>query len=102
MSRYIGNGPAEVNLALSALYKAQHDILVYCAYNQDYAIKVAGEMGSQIGIDSGIFQLIMLTSGLLIKKKSRSFGMRLLSITFLNFAIMTIHNSEVILLSRPT
>jgi hypothetical protein len=46
VSRYIGNGPAEVNFALSALYKAQHDILVYCAYNQDYAIKVAGEMGS--------------------------------------------------------
>lgn len=55
MSRYVGNGPAEVNFVLSSLYKAQHDLLVYCAYNQDHAIKVAGEIGSHVGIDSGMF-----------------------------------------------
>jgi hypothetical protein len=55
VSRFVGNGPAEVNFVLSSLYKAQHDLLVYCAYNQDHAIKVAGEIGSHVGIDSGVF-----------------------------------------------
>jgi hypothetical protein len=55
VNRYVGNGPAEINFVIASLYKSYHDILVYCAYNQDHAIKVAGEMGSHFGIDSGIF-----------------------------------------------
>jgi hypothetical protein len=55
ISRYVGNGPAEVNFLIAGLYRAQHDLLVYCSYNQDRAIEVAGKLGAHIGIDSGVF-----------------------------------------------
>ncbi len=53
--QFKGNGPAEVKAVISSLYKAQHSMMVYSAYNQDYSIKLAGELGSHIGIDSGVF-----------------------------------------------
>lgn len=55
MNRFVGNGPAEINFAIATLYRAAHNILVYCAYNQDHSIKMAGEIGSHFGIDSSIF-----------------------------------------------
>jgi uncharacterized protein YdcH (DUF465 family) len=55
VQRYIGNGPAEVNFVISTLYRSYHDILVYCAYNQDHTIKVFADLGSHVGVDSGIF-----------------------------------------------
>lgn len=55
VQRYVGNGPAEMNFVIASMYRAYHDILVYCAYNQDHAIKVAGEIGSHFGVDSSIF-----------------------------------------------
>jgi hypothetical protein len=55
VQRYVGNGPAEVNFVIASMYRAYHDVLVYCAYNQDSSIKVAGEIGSHLGIDSSIF-----------------------------------------------
>ncbi|WPU65094.1 hypothetical protein [Peredibacter starrii] len=53
--RFVGHGPAEINFTIASLARAQHNILVYCAYNQDQAITLAGEMGSHFGIDSSIF-----------------------------------------------
>ncbi len=55
IQRYVGHGPAEMNFVISSLYRAYHDVLVYCAYNQDYSIKLAGKVGSHLGIDSSIF-----------------------------------------------
>lgn len=55
LNRYVGHGPVEVNFVLASLYRSYHDLLVYCAYNQDYAIKLSGEIGSHLGVDSGIF-----------------------------------------------
>ena len=55
IQRFVGHGPAEVNFVIASLYRAYHDVLVYCAYNQDDSIKVAGEIGSHLGIDSSIF-----------------------------------------------
>lgn len=55
VQRFIGHGPAEMNFTLATLYRAQHNILVYCAYNQDLAIHLAGELGSHFGIDSSVF-----------------------------------------------
>ncbi len=55
VQRYVGNGPAEMNFVIASMYRAYHDILVYCAYNQDHAIKLAGEIGSHFGVDSSIF-----------------------------------------------
>lgn len=55
IQRYVGHGPAEMNFVIASLYRAHHDVLVYCAYNQDYSIKLAGEIGSHLGIDSSIF-----------------------------------------------
>lgn len=55
VNRFVGNGPAEVNFAIASLYRAQHDLLVYCAFNQDHAIKVAGEIGTHFGVDSSMF-----------------------------------------------
>ncbi|WP_408098068.1 hypothetical protein ACJVC5_03845 [Peredibacter sp. HCB2-198] len=53
--RFVGHGPAEINFTIASLARAQHNILVYCAYNQDQAITLAGQMGSHFGIDSSIF-----------------------------------------------
>lgn len=55
IQRFVGHGPAEMNFVVASMYRAYHDVLVYCAYNQDYAIKLAGEIGSHLGIDSSIF-----------------------------------------------
>lgn len=55
IQRFVGNGPAEMNFVLASMYRASHDILIYCAYNQEYSIKLAGEMGSHLGIDSSVF-----------------------------------------------
>jgi hypothetical protein len=55
VQRFVGNGAAEMNMAIAALYRAHHDIYVYCAYNQESSIKVAGEIGSHLGVDSSIF-----------------------------------------------
>ncbi len=55
VQRYVGNGAAEMNMTIAALYRAYHDIYVYCAYNQDSSIKVAGEIGSHLGIDASVF-----------------------------------------------
>lgn len=56
IQRYVGNGPAELHFVIAAMYRAHHDILVYCAYNMDHSIKIAGEMGSHLGVDSTIFR----------------------------------------------
>lgn len=55
VQRYKGNGAAEMNMTIAALYRAYHDIYVYCAYNQDSSIKVAGEIGSHLGVDASVF-----------------------------------------------
>lgn len=55
VQRFVGHGPAEINFTIASLYRAQHDILVYCAYNQDKAISLAGEMGAHFGVDSSFF-----------------------------------------------
>jgi len=55
VQRYVGNGVAEMNMTLAALYRSYHDIYVYCAYNQESSIKIAGEIGSHLGVDSSIF-----------------------------------------------
>lgn len=55
IQRYVGHGQAEKNFVIATMYRAYHDVLVYCAYNQDYSIKLAGEIGSHLGIDSSIF-----------------------------------------------
>lgn len=55
VQRYVGNGAAEINMTIAALYRAYHNIYVYCAYNQDAAIKVAGDIGSHFGLDASVF-----------------------------------------------
>ncbi len=55
LHRFSGHGPAEMNFVLATLYRAAHNILIYCAYNQEASIKVAGQMGSHLGVDSSIF-----------------------------------------------
>jgi hypothetical protein len=55
LQRFTGHGPAEINFTLATLYRGIHNIFIYCAYNQDATIKVAGEMGTHLGIDSTIF-----------------------------------------------
>jgi sulfur relay (sulfurtransferase) DsrC/TusE family protein len=55
VQRYVGHGPAEMNFVVSTMFRAYHDILVYSAFNQDHAVKVAGEIGAHLGIDSSIF-----------------------------------------------
>jgi hypothetical protein len=55
IQRFKGHGAAEMNFTIASLYRSSHDILVYCAYNQDYSIKLLGEMGSHLGVDSSIF-----------------------------------------------
>jgi hypothetical protein len=55
VQRYVGNGAAEMNMSIASLYRAYHDIYVYCAYNQESSIKIAGEIGSHLGVDSSIF-----------------------------------------------
>ena len=55
LHRFTGHGAAEMNLTIAGLARAQHNILVYCAYNQDQAITLAGQMGAHVGIDSSIF-----------------------------------------------
>lgn len=54
IQRFIGNGPAETNFVLATMYRAYHNVLIYCAYNQDYAIKLAGKIGAHFGIDSSL------------------------------------------------
>lgn len=56
IQRYSGHGPAEMNFTIASLYRAYHEILVFAAYNHDYAIKLAGELGSHLGIDSTILR----------------------------------------------
>jgi hypothetical protein len=52
IQRFSGHGPAEMNFTIASLYRAYHEVLVFSAYNHDYAIKLVGEIGSQLGIDS--------------------------------------------------
>lgn len=52
IQRFIGHGPAEVNFTISTMYRGFHNIKVFCAYNQDAAIKVAGQLGGHVGLDS--------------------------------------------------
>ncbi len=54
LQRFKGNGAAEIYFTLSTLHRAHHDILFYCAYNQDQSIALAGQIGSHLGIDSSI------------------------------------------------
>ena len=55
IQRFKGHVTAELNFTIATFYRTSHDILVYCAYNQDYSIKLLGEMGSHLGVDSSIF-----------------------------------------------
>jgi hypothetical protein len=55
LHRFKGNGAAEIYITIAALYRAYHDVLLYCAYNQNYAITLAGELGTHFGIDSSVF-----------------------------------------------
>lgn len=70
LSRFIGHGPAEFNFVIATLYKAEHDLFVYCAFNQDHSIKVAGEIGAQFGIDSGSFSGDSSDLGITDKEKT--------------------------------
>lgn len=54
IKRFVGHGPAEMNFTLAIMYRAYHNVLLYCAYNQDYSIKLAGEIGSHLGIDASL------------------------------------------------
>jgi hypothetical protein len=55
IQRFRGHGVAEIHLTIASLYRASHDVLVYCAYNQDYSIQLMGEIGSHLGVDSSLF-----------------------------------------------
>jgi hypothetical protein len=55
IQRFRGHGVAEIHLTIASFYRATHDILVYCAYNQDYSVQLLGEIGSHLGVDSSIF-----------------------------------------------
>lgn len=54
IQRFTGNGPAEMNFVLATMYRAYHNVLLYCAFDQNYAIKLAGQMGTHLGIDSSV------------------------------------------------
>lgn len=52
IQRYVGYGPAEVNFSIASGYRTLHDINLFCAYNQDHIINVAGDFGAHFGMDS--------------------------------------------------
>lgn len=56
IQRFTGHGPAEMNFTIASLYRAYHEVLVFAAYNHDYAVKLVGELGSHLGVDSSIIK----------------------------------------------
>lgn len=55
IKRVNGFGAAEMHAAIGLAYSAVHDALIFCAYNQDAIIDVAGELGRSFGIDASVF-----------------------------------------------
>lgn len=51
LARFITFNDADVNLALASVEGAAHSILIFCAYNQDQLMNVAGDMGQLYGVD---------------------------------------------------
>lgn len=55
IKRIKGLGAAEMHASIGMAYAAIHDALVFCAYNQDAIIDVAGDFGKSFGIDASAF-----------------------------------------------
>jgi hypothetical protein len=52
IQRYSGHGIAEMNITEAGLYKTLHDVLVFCAYDQNLMPEISKKISSHLGHDS--------------------------------------------------
>lgn len=55
LERYIGHGPAEIYSTIAGLYRTYHDVLAFCAYNQDYGVRLINDFNLHTAADSSFF-----------------------------------------------
>ena len=52
LSRFIVHGPAEIQSTLAKLYQATSNALVFCAFNENYAVRLLNDLNLHIAMDS--------------------------------------------------
>jgi hypothetical protein len=52
LSRYIVHGPAEVQSSLAKLYQLTSNALVFCAFNENYAVRLLNDLNLHFAMDS--------------------------------------------------
>lgn len=52
LNRFVGHGPAEMNMQVAGMYRALSGVLVFCAYNQDALLEVGTKLAGKRGWDA--------------------------------------------------
>lgn len=71
INRVIGFGEAEMHATIGMTYEAQHDALVFAAYNQNAIFDVAADLGTAFGIDAAAPKMGLTGFGLTDEERTR-------------------------------